>query len=284
MTAAQHDIVYHLEKGGVYPQNQVVTSEQAQVINGMPQDMTMVISTQSDFLVTDIKDGIYYIDIQVKKMSNETETSMGSDVMSSDGPASNPMNVMFKNMIEDPIKITMDRYGKILSFDNSAQLEGLTEGMEMPEMQLLQIEAAMKKEIDAEKQITSYEQLTSILPKKAVKEGDTWTQNTTINSIASFETSTTYTLESVTADSYIITAAADIKTPQGSTTDFSGVQAAYNLEGPSSATYIINRNTGWITKATIEQELEGDITVAKSEMMPEEMKMTLKTKTLTVIE
>lgn len=284
VATAQYDIVYNLEKGGVYPQNQVVTSEQDQVINGMPQEMTTIITTTSDYLVTDIKNGIYHIDVVVKSMSNETKSSMGSEVMSSDGPASNPMNVMFKNMIKDPIKITMDKYGKILSFDNSAQLEGLTEGMEMPELQLLQIEAAMKGEIDAAKQTTSYEQLTAILPKKPVKEGESWTQKTTINSIATFDTTSTYTLKSVTDDAYIITATANIKTPEGSTTDFSGFKAAYNLAGPSTATYTINRATGWIINATMEQNLDGDITVEKSEMMPQEMKMTMKTKTITIIE
>jgi hypothetical protein len=67
IATAKHDIVYNLEKGGVYPQNQTVISEQNQNINGMPQDVTTTVSTESDYVVRDIKDGIYYIDIMVKK-------------------------------------------------------------------------------------------------------------------------------------------------------------------------------------------------------------------------
>jgi predicted RND superfamily exporter protein len=67
IATAQHDIVYNLEKGGVYPQNQSVISEQNQIINGMPQEVTTTVSTESDYVVRDIKDGIYYIDIMVKK-------------------------------------------------------------------------------------------------------------------------------------------------------------------------------------------------------------------------
>lgn len=281
---AQYEIVYKLKKGGVYPQNQTVISEQEQVINGMPQNITTTITTTSDYIVTDIKDGVYHIDIIVKQMSNESKSAMGSEAMSSDGPSSDPMNILFKNMIKDPIKITMNKHGEILSFDNAAQIAGLTEGMDMPEMQLLQIEAAMTKEISPEKQSASYEQLSKILPKKAVNEGDTWTQTTTINSIATFDTTSTYKLESVTEESFIISSSADISTPQNATTELNGVTAAYTLAGPSNATYTLDRKTGWILRAKIEQKLDGNITIGKSEMVPQEMKITMKTETTTIIE
>ncbi|GAL74360.1 hypothetical protein JCM19275_3215 [Nonlabens ulvanivorans] len=55
----------------------MVTSEQQQVVNGMPQEITTIITTETDYMVTDIKDGIYYIDIVIKKMSSETKSPMG---------------------------------------------------------------------------------------------------------------------------------------------------------------------------------------------------------------
>jgi hypothetical protein len=85
----------------------------------MPQKVNTSVSTESDYVVRDIKDGIYYIDIIVKEMSNTTKTAMGTETIASDGPVSNPMNKLFSNMIKDPIKITMDRKGNLLSFDNT---------------------------------------------------------------------------------------------------------------------------------------------------------------------
>jgi hypothetical protein len=284
ITTAQYDIVYNLEKDGVYPQNLVVTSEQKQVINGMPQDITTIISTESDYIVTGIKDGIYSIDIIVKSMSNTTKSAMGSETMSSDGASSNPMNQMFKNMIKDPIKITMNNKGEILSFDNSAQLVGLIEGMELPEMQLLQIEGAMKKEMSAEKQIDSYNKITQILPTKEVNIGDSWDQVIMISSIATFESTTTYTLESVTDESYIINSSAMIATPKDATTDLMGMKAKYDLAGPLKASYTIDKKTGWIKKANFEQSLDGTVLIEKSETMPQELKMTMTSTTTTVIE
>jgi hypothetical protein len=284
ITTAQYDIVYNLEKGGVYPQNLVVTSEQNQVINGQTQDITTVISTESDYIVTDIKDGIYSIDIIVKKMSNITKSAMGSETMSSEGASSNPMNQMFKNMIKDPIKITMNNKGVILSFDNSAQLLGITEGMELPEMQLLQIEGAMKNEMNAEKQIDSYNKITQILPIEEVNIGDTWDQEITVNSIATFESTTTYVLESVTDESYIINSSAMLTTPKDATTDLMGMKAKYDLSGPLKATYTIDKKTGWIKNASFEQRLDGAVLIEKSETMPQELKMTMSTTTTTLIE
>ncbi|MFT7427991.1 MAG: hypothetical protein ACI9IZ_000469 [Nonlabens sp.] len=284
ITTAQYDIVYNLEKDGVYPQNLVVTSEQRQVINGTPQDITTIISTESDYIVTGINEGIYSIDIIVKKMSNTTKSAMGSETMSSEGASSNPMNQMFKNMIKDPIKITMNNKGELLSFDNSAQLAGLTEGMKLPEMQLLQIEGAMNKEMSAEKQIDSYSKITQILPTKEVHIGDSWEQVTTVNSIATFKSTTTYILEGVTEESYIINSSAMVTTPEDATTDLMGMQAKYDLYGPSKANYTIDKKTGWIKKANFEQSLEGTVLIEKSETIPQELKMTMSSTTTTLIE
>lgn len=284
VASAQYDIFYNLEKGKKYPQNQVVLSEQDQVVNGMPQEMSTTINSQTDYLVTDIKDGIYYIDIIQKMISNDTQTAMGKQTMSSDGPQSDPMNQLFKNMIAHPIKITMSNKGEILSFDNSAQLKGLTANMEMPEMQLLQIESAMIKEISADKQTASFEMITGIFPDKKVNVGDTWQKTVTISSISTFEATNTFKLESVTDDSYTVSCSSLVSTPDDGVTEIMGMKATYDLEGPMSGTYTIDRNTGWILKANLEQQLDGDITIAKSESMPQEMNMTMKTKTTTVIE
>lgn len=281
---AQHNITYNLEKGGVYPQNQVVTSEQQQVINGMPQDITTVVKTASDYIVTDIKDGIYYIDIKMKNMSNSTSSAMGSQVMDSDGGQANPMNKLFSNLVQYPIKITMNKKGEILTFDNNAQLENMTKDIDLPAMQLGQIEGAMKKEMTPEKQMDSYNMLTQILPKQEVSVGDTWKSTVTINSVAKFETSTTYKLESVSEDYYTISATATIDSPKDATMEMMGVTAYYDLAGPLKATYKVDKKTGWLTMANAEQQLDGTITIKKSETMPQEMQMTMKTKTTTVIE
>jgi hypothetical protein len=283
IATAQHDIVYNLEKGGVYPQNQTVVSEQNQIINGVPQEVTTTVSTESDYTVKDIKEGIYYIDIMVKKMSNTTKTAMGREIIASDGPVSNPMNKLFNNMIKDPIKITMNNKGKLLSFDNSAQLKNMTEGVDLPEMQLAQLEGTMKKQMSAEKLISNYSQLTQILPKTEVSVGATWNKKITINSIGQFESTTTFTLESVTDEFYTISTTATITTSENEETNLMGMKAAYNLAGPLKGTYIIHKKTGWLSTANLEQQLDGNITFEKSEMMPQEMKISMTSKTITTI-
>jgi hypothetical protein len=280
---AQHNIVYNLEKAGIYAQNQTVVSEQNQIINGMPQKVNTSVSTESDYVVRDIKDGIYYIDIIVKKMSNTTKTAMGTETIASDGPVSNPMNKLFSNMIKDPIKITMDRKGNLLSFDNSAQLENITEGVVLPDMQLAQLEGTMKKEMSAEKQIVNYSQLTQILPENEISVGASWDKKVTINSIGQFESTTSFTLESVTDAFFTISAIAEITTPENEEANLMGMNATYNLAGPLKGIYIIDKKTGWISTANLEQQLDGTIIFQKSEIMPQEMKILMTSKTITTI-
>jgi hypothetical protein len=209
---------------------------------------------------------------------------MGREVIASDGPVSNPMNKLFNNMIKKPIKIVMDNKGDLLSFDNSAQLQNITEGVELPEMQLAQLEGTMKKEMSAEKQTSNYSQLTQILPKTKMSVGGTWSKKITINSIAQFESTTTFTLESVTDEFYTISTTATITTSENEETDLMGMKAKYNLAGPLKGTYIIDKKTGWISTANLEQQLDGIITIEQSEMMPQEMKISMTSKTITTIE
>lgn len=284
IATAQFQITYNLEKGETYPQNQVMTSESSQVINGAPQDVTTTVTTKSDYIVTDIIDGIYQIDIKIHNLSNTTKTAMGNQVIDSDGAESNPMNRLFSNMIKYPIKVTMNNKGEILTFDNSAQLKNMTEGIEMPELQLAQIEAAMVEQMSAEKQMVNYSLITNILPDNEVKEGDTWKNELTINSVTQFDTTTTYKLESVTDDYYIITAQAKIQSPEDSQMDMMGLKAKVDLAGPLTASYTLDKKTGWLKKGKTEQRLDGSMTVEKSEMMPQEMKITMKTNTTTIIE
>ncbi len=284
LATAQYQITYNLKKGQTYPQNQLVTSEQSQVINGAPQDITTIVKTKSDYLVTDIIDDVYHIQIMVNSMSTTTKTPMGSQIMDSEGALSNPMNKLLSNIIENPIKITMNNKGEILTFDNSAQLNNMTKEIDLPELQLAQLEAAMKDQMSAEKQMATYNLLTKIFPENEINVGDTWEKAATINSISQFETVTTFQLDSVTEDFYIITAKADIKSPEDASMDMMGLKAKVDLAGPLTATYSVNKNTGWINNAKTEQQLDGSMTVEKSEMMPQEMKITMKTKTTMIIE
>lgn len=282
--SAQYDLVYKLEKGGVYPQKQTVISEQKQVINGYPQEITTAITTDSEYIVTDIIDGVYHIDIVIKKMSNESKSAMGTESMSSDGPASNPMNTIFKNMTNKPIKVTMDQYGRLLTVNADDQMNGLMDGVEMDDMQKISVESAMKSEMTSEKQKVSYEMLTAIFPTTAVNVGDTWNQSLTINSVGNFNSTATNTLESVTDKTYVITSTATVATPKDTATNLNGMDAIVNLNGPRKATLTINRATGWINEAIIEQTLNGDITIKANDQIPQDMKMTMETLSTTRID
>lgn len=61
------------------------------------------------------------------------------------------------------------------------------------------------------------------------------------------------------------------------------MNATYNLAGPLKGIYIIDKKTGWISTANLEQQLDGTIIFQKSEIMPQEMKILMTSKTITTI-
>jgi hypothetical protein len=46
----------------------------------------------------------------------------------------------------------------------------------------------------------------------------------------------------------------------------------------------MDKKTGWISTANLEQQLDGIISIEKSEMMPQEIKIFMTSKTMTTIE
>ncbi len=66
--------------------------------------------------------------------------------------------------------------------------------------------------------------------------GGTWSKKTTMNSIVPFESTTTFTLESVTDEFYTKSTTATITTSENEETDLMGMKAKYNLAGPLKGT------------------------------------------------
>ncbi|WP_124979982.1 DUF6263 family protein [Nonlabens xiamenensis] len=284
LSFAQQDINLNLEVGETYKMRQETVSTTKQKVNGFSQDVTTTITQDTDFKVMSLKENIYKLEVTPTTSSTEQKSAMGNMFMDSEGPQSDPLNVIMKNLTGTPLLMTITKSGDILSLDASKMREGIMNNVNLPEMQKLQVEAEMLKNLTDEVFTDSYQALFNIYPKEKVKKEDTW------NSV--FKTSTFFTIESTATNrliayddhSYTIKSEADMATEPGAKLEILGMKGVADIKGHMSSTYILDRSTGWIKSMQQEQKLSGSIEMPANDMSPQAVKIVMDVINVTTID
>jgi hypothetical protein len=276
IAGAQEKIVLNLQPGKVYTLKQTSISEQIQNVNGMPQEMTITVQQDTDFKIMSLENGIYEVKVIPTSTSTVQKSAMGSMVMDSEGTQTDPMNKIMKNLTDKPINMKMNVYGEILEVDASEYQKGIMDGVELPEIQKMQVEAEMLKSLSNQTLTDSYQTLFNIYPKnEEVAVEDTWENEFKTSVIVTINSTATNELTAVEDKTYTITSKAIMKTEENEKMDFMGIQAVANLKGNMQATYTIDRETGWINEMVQKQKLMGTVVTVPSKDAPEEIKITM---------
>ncbi|MGB3591966.1 MAG: DUF6263 family protein [Nonlabens sp.] len=270
---AQETIRLNLEVGKTYTLDLVNTSEIKQVVAGMPQDVTTTMTSSTDYVVTGMKGKDYMIDIVPTASKTEQKTSMGSIVTDSNGPDSNPMNRIMKNLTNRSMKVVMTPQGKVVSFDFNGYTDKLMDGVEMEDMQKLQIEGMMKEQINAEKMQKSYSEAFTSYPTGKVAVGDEWKTTYSSDIVIPMETKLTNTLKESTPSSFIIESMGTLSTNGETETQLMGMAAKADIQGDVKSMITIDKKTGWISKATTTTTSKGYMKMAAGGPGTPEMKI-----------
>ncbi len=280
---AQYEIKLNLEVGQTYPLNQEVKSVVNQMVNGMPQDVETLVSMKTDYKVTGMNGKNYLIDITPTVMKTTTNMGGMNQVMDSDGPASNPMNAIMKNLTGKTMKMEITPYGDLVSFDSNGYIAGLMDGVDLPAMTKAQLKGQLASEYDDASLKDSYLGLLNIYPKNKVKKGESWTSDYTADVVVPFETKSTSTLTEVSEDSFILNIKADLNTNGDKAGETMGMKTVSNFTGSMNTTYTLDRKTGWISSMEMIQDLDGKMVMPVSEMMPQETTIKMKVKNISTV-
>lgn len=281
--SAQESISLNLKQGETYTLNQTTVTDTDQVVNGMPVTTKTTVVAATDFTVTGMNGKNYLISITPTKMSTTQESAMGSMTMDSEGDESDPMNIIMKNLVNKSLSMELSPNGAISNFSSDGYLDGIMDGIDMPAMAKIQLGAQMQEQYNDEALMDSYKYYFSLYPTTKVAVGDTWTSDFTANLIVPMETSLTNELKSKDNTSYTISSVAQLSTNGDQDSNIMGMDAKANLSGSMTATYVLNKETGWISSMKQDYDLDGGMTVLKSAQIPEDMKMTMKIKSSSTV-
>ncbi len=272
VTSAQEALKLNLEVGETYTLKKETTSENKQVVGGMPQNSTTIVTEEMEYIVTGKDGDNYLVDVIPTKMSNETKSSMGSQIMSSDGDMTNPMNQIFKNMTNKVMKLTLSPVGQVIKLDLNGYGDDIMKDVQMDDMQKLQMEGMIKAEMTEDKLKRSYTNAFAYMKDSKVKEGATWNTMTDQDLMGiTLKSEATNTIKSMTGEKVVIATDGTMTTGGVQDTMMMGIAAKTDMEGTTQGTTTLDRKSGWITSSENSGTVKGKITIPAGAAGPEEM-------------
>lgn len=271
------DLSLKLEKGKEYKQ---ITNSKATIIqevNGQKVNMVMTIKGTMTFLVKDITENGYNMDAKFEELSMSMQMPQGLMEFSSEkNDANDIFSTILGAMKDKAFGITMSKTGKITDVKNVEALwsTAINTFDQLPEMQKEQIKAQIMKAYGGEALKGNIEMVTAIYPDSPANRGDKWTINTKLESGMSANMTTDYEFAELTSEYALIKGKSTIVTAdKDAYIESNGMPMKYDLTGTMDSEIKVDKNTGWIIEATINQKIEGDTYIKENPQLPNGMKI-----------
>ncbi len=271
------DLSLKLEKGQEYKQVSNSKATVIQELEGQKIRMVVTVSGTITFLVKNITANGYDMDTKFDMLNMSMQMPQGLMEFSSE---KNDENDIFSNILaamkNKTFGVTMSKTGKITDVKNVESLwsSAINEFQELPQMQKEQMKAQIMKAYGADALKGSIEMATAIYPDSPVNQGDKWTIDTKLESGMSANMTTEYEFIETTSDHALIKGNSTIVTAdKDSYIEANGMPLKYDLTGTMDSEIKVDKNTGWIIEATINQKIAGDTFIKENPKLPNGMKI-----------
>jgi len=274
--AQKTELRFNLETGREYFQEVITESKIRQYIMGMDMEINNTIGTTLGYKVT-AKDGRYYdVEVRYVSMSMEMETPYGTNSISSESTdEKDPGSKMLAKVMDVPFQVRMRDDGKVTEVKNADVLVNkIMEGMgDLVDPMMMQIGAQLQQQFGEEAMTSQIESYSRIFPKDPVAVGDQWQTSMTMASMMPMNINTVYQFLGERDGFYHIQGLSEISSSE-IPDDASGMNMSIDMGGNQTYSALIDKATGWISEASLIQDLSGVIT-AQNPMDGESFEFTM---------
>ena len=257
---AQTTLQLNLQKGETYYQSSKTNSVTTQTISGVSMVITTTIDAKYSYKVTGADENNYDLEVKYEKLLVSTSMPQMSISYSSENPK-DAISSALSGMTKRSFNIKMNKLGEVLEVRNLDKLigESISQNGGLSEMEKQQIIQLLNE--DQFK--GSIEMATAIYPKAAVSKGDSWEMASSINSAGiSISIKTKYTLAENSGNYNKVMGISTIESdPNAVPMQSQGMSIKYKLSGTGTTQITLDAKSGWITEATIEQKIKGDMQI-----------------------
>lgn len=274
-----------LEKDQTYKQISHSKVNIDQDVYGMKMNIVMVMDGSTSYLVKEVSKEGYDMELRYDWMSMTMELPQATMEFSSEkNDESDLFSSILAQMKGKPIKMKMDKRGKISEIEDVEAIWNavIDQFDQFPQEEREQVKTQILNAYGGKALSGSIETFTAIFPEKPVKKGAQWNIiNQTEAGMASTIT-TDYTYEGMEGDYAIISGQGTVvSTDKDAYVETNGMSMKYDLSGNSSSSIKMDKKSGWIYEAIVNQTIEGNATIKANDQLPEGMTipMTIKNET-----
>jgi hypothetical protein len=270
----------NLEAGQRYQQRMTMTQSIDQVMNGITVTMNQDMTLDYDYSVTDVDaQGVATVESTYNRVASKVSTQ-GMAVSFDSATAEDPISPEFRPlaaMVGKKFTMRISPLGSVASIEGLSEiLDAVIAEMSVEGPAREQVLENMKRQFGEEAMKDLIEQAMAIYPLEPVAVGDTWAKTLEIRQMVPLKLDNTWVLKEVTDETATLEVTSLIG-PAGddTTVNMMGAELNVRLEGAQSGTSIIDRKTGWVESSTVNQNVDGAMTLPGVEGLPEGMSIPL---------
>ncbi len=266
-------LALNLTQGNTYYMTSRAKMDISQTVNGQQQDISTTISGRVSYKVIAIKDSVYVMEVRYESIGMEMAMQgQNFDFYSDKKDTTDIFSTLLSALINKPFSIVITRKGKIRSVDS---MENLYAGMfdSLPHLtadQKTQLKAQIMKSFGPDSFRGTLEQAFAVFPEVKVGKNDQWAVNTNVESVMTAKTTTTYTLDDITGDTYNLHGVAVIQSDdKDDYKEANGLPMKFiNVTGASTIDLKLDKATGWINEEKAIIMITGTIDVKDNPKAP----------------
>jgi hypothetical protein len=278
--AQKQNLLLNLKTGQTYTRSMTSNTAIKQNMGGKQMDINMSMAGRMLFKVNSMLNNNYQMSISYERISVDMKMP-GLDMnKDSAGVDINSMaNKMLKSIEGKTFSMEMSRTGKVVKSSIDQLLASIFEGLPNVDAATRQkLESTLKQTFGGKAFKANMESMSAYFPEGPVAKGESWTLSTALSSPAHTNFTITYTLEDITGQHYIITGIGSMSPNADSpSADINGISMKQKMTGTNTTTMKINKATGWMQEADLNQQSKGEIVMNKSEKMPNGMTIHMET-------
>ena len=262
----------NLTMGEVYTQKTVSDIDINETINGQPFIMKMSVDGTMTYKVIAVENSTYDLEVEYKNLTMTMQLPNGTVEFSSEkDDESDIFSTILGSLKDKPFRVKMTDKGKITEVTN---IDSLFAHMfdEFPQLsadQRQQVQDQVKKAYGEKAFKGNIEMTTAIFPDGKVSEGDHWTIKTKLEAGMAAKMVSDYELKEINDSTYNILGNSTIETAdKDAYIETNGMPMRYDLSGTMTSDIIVDRKSGWIITATINQSLKGSAFIKDNPKIP----------------
>lgn len=264
----------NLSKGEVYQQNMISNSLVSQTIEGQKIEMDMSIGGNMTYKVIDIQDNLYEMEVQYESLSMRMSHSyygVMMEVNTEKNDENDIFSTIFGKITNKPFLVKMTKTGKIIEVKNieSLFLDMFDTFPSLDDNQKQQIKDQMMQAYGEDAFKGNLEMCSAIFPDVPVSKGEKWNIETQLESGFSATMETVYQLKDISDSYFQIIGNSTVETAdKDAYIELNGMPMKYDMDGTMISDIKIDRETGWVLSAKINQSISGTSSIKENPQMP----------------